>query len=1071
MDDIFRNFQNPPASYRPQPFWFLNHRLEAERLRWQIRQMAEQGVGGVVLHARHGMLTPHMSEEWLEAIGLCVEELRAQGMEAWLYDEDNWPSGIFGGRLTRPHPEYRMRYLRVETIPVEGGATFQCTLEPDDNTLLCAQAIRLDEQGKIIFHLQEERNKTEAGEATSNEEKEDASVRFSASHQWISFPLRQTPSTTIEMRDVSSFYAQGRFRWQAPPGQWLLAFFWECPVAAKVTFFDSYYLDTMNEEAVRAFRELAYTPYDRFREEYGRTIKGIFTDEPGLMIHDGFFKVEAMRTTVQDLQRTLPGVALAWTRDFEEKFRALYGYDIRPLLIGLLYDIGPETNKLRQDYFRAISIWYSENYHGQLSLWCRERQLEYIGHTLEEPLFNQVRTQGNQTWILSHMDRPGLDYLGHGVGTSDNPYRILSCKCAASVAHVQGKPRVMCEAFGGSGHGHTLHQRRLDANFMAALGVNMIIPHAFYYSFEGYRKTDWPPTEFYHQPYWQMYKPFADYLGRLCYIQSLGSHISGTAILNPVKTMYADMFCEGRAVKEPACQKLHTQLSELLLALHYDYDYLDDSQLPQANIEAGLIKFPQSQETYALIFLPGVRVISVAAWLKLREFFAAGGKIVAFGDLPVEADVRGQDETIQTITAEIFGKPDRYGNRHNTNEAGGVAIAAQPKDLRAWLLQHLPQLLDPDVTITDRDGQPVGEIICCHRRNEAFDSYLLVNRSWQPVSCLVTVAQQGKLEEWALETGERGPVECRLEPNGKMQIPLEFEPAEARLLVVMPGEPEEIVALPEPTILERIELPSEWEFQAEGGNVLILDRWEFIARDYAAGQAERAPDKVNSYHTRFWATGSPRPVHLVLDDTEQWLPAHLGFLAGIRSLEVYVNGQPAPPLSPAEWQDPDFAWTDISDLLVEGENSLEIRTISLLEPMHGLREPVYLVGNFQLQEHEGHYVIQPPQRTISGFFTDNGYPHFAGLGRYRQIVHIPEGLSREKLILDPGHVEGCMRVFVNGQIVATRIWPPYEVDISGAVRGGANEIIIEVAGTVANLYGKQRLPYGLRGRAVIWILA
>ena len=1043
MDEIIRDFQNPPASYRPQPFWFLNHRLEEGRLRAQIREMKAQGVGGVVLHARHGLLTPHMSEEWLDAIGVCVDELRAQGMEAWLYDEDNWPSGTFGGKLTRPHPEYRMRYLRVQSMRVVGGATFQCTTDADDNTLLCAQALRADDDGRIIV--------SEAG--------------------------------VSETREVTAHYAEGRFRWEAPPGNWLVALFWECPVAAKVTFFDAYYLDTMNEEAVGAFRDLAYTPHDRFAADYGKTIKGIFTDEPGLMIHDGFIKVEAMRTTLDHLQRTLPGVALAWTRDFERKFRELCGYDIRPLLIGLLYDIGPETNKLRADYFRAVSLWYSQHYHGKLSLWCRERDLEYIGHTLEEPLFNQVRTQGNQTWVLSLMDRPGLDYLGHGVGAWGNPVRVLSCKCAASVAHIQGKPRVMCEAFGGSGHGHSLLDRRLDANFMAVLGVNMMIPHAFYYSFEGYRKTDWPPTEFLHQPYWRMYKPFADYLGRLCHIQAQGHHVSGTAILNPLKTMYTDMFREGQAVKDPACQKLHTQLSELMLALHYDYDYLDDTQLHQATVEAGRLKFPDSDETYGLVILPGAKVMSSAAMSKLVEFYEAGGKVIALGDVPTDADERGRDEALREMTTTLFGKPDRRGGRHHENEAGGIAVAAQPKDLRGWLREHLPALLAPDVTIEDAEGNPVGEIICSHRSNAQFESYLLVNRTEQPQSCVLTCGTPGRLEEWSLEAGERWPAVCHLLPEGKLQVALDFEPTEARLLVVLPDqEPEEIADLPEPSVLDRLDLSATWEFDAAGGNVMILDRWAFTARDIAAGRAERVPEKVNTYQSRFTVEGTPGPVHLVLDDTEQWLPAHVGFLSGIRSLEIYVNGRPAPPLSPSEWQDPDYAWTEITGLLAAGENTVEIRTISILEPMHGLREPAYLVGDFRVGRSSEiaqggepggspYAVMLPPQRTLHGLFTEHGYPHFAGVGRYRQLVNIPEGFTGEKLILDPGEVHGCMRVIVNGKVVGTHVWAPFEVDISAAARGGSNEIIVEVAGTVANLYSKEQRPYGLKGRGAIWVLA
>ena len=75
-----------------------------------------------------------------------------------------------------------------------------------------------------------------------------------------------------------------------------------------------------------------------------------------------------------------------------------------------------------------------------------------------------------------------------------------------------------------------------------------------------------------------------------------------------------------------------------------------------------------------------------------------------------------------------------------------------------------------------------------------------------------------------------------------------------------------------------------------------------------------------------------------------------------------------------------------------------------------------------------------------------------------------------RLVLDPGEVSGCLRVWVNGKVVGTRIWGPYEVDITSAVQAGRNEIILEVAGTLGNLYSKAAEPCGVRGKATIWVL-
>ena len=47
------------------------------------------------LHCRHGLLVDYMSDEWLDMLGVCIDELKARGMEAWLYDEDDWLINTF----------------------------------------------------------------------------------------------------------------------------------------------------------------------------------------------------------------------------------------------------------------------------------------------------------------------------------------------------------------------------------------------------------------------------------------------------------------------------------------------------------------------------------------------------------------------------------------------------------------------------------------------------------------------------------------------------------------------------------------------------------------------------------------------------------------------------------------------------------------------------------------------------------------------------------------------------------------------------------------------------------------
>ena len=92
------NLRDPESMYRPVPFWSWNEKLSPEELRWQIREMKKVGLGGFFMHARGGLQTGYLSDEWMDCVKACLDEAAKLDMNAWLYDENGWPSG-FGGTV------------------------------------------------------------------------------------------------------------------------------------------------------------------------------------------------------------------------------------------------------------------------------------------------------------------------------------------------------------------------------------------------------------------------------------------------------------------------------------------------------------------------------------------------------------------------------------------------------------------------------------------------------------------------------------------------------------------------------------------------------------------------------------------------------------------------------------------------------------------------------------------------------------------------------------------------------------------------------------------------------------
>lgn len=96
-----KKYENPPKEFRAVPFWSWNDRLEPELIRYQIGQMDEAGLGGYFMHARTGLATGYMGEDWMKAIETGIDEGKKHGMSAWGYDEEGYPSGYAGGAVRR----------------------------------------------------------------------------------------------------------------------------------------------------------------------------------------------------------------------------------------------------------------------------------------------------------------------------------------------------------------------------------------------------------------------------------------------------------------------------------------------------------------------------------------------------------------------------------------------------------------------------------------------------------------------------------------------------------------------------------------------------------------------------------------------------------------------------------------------------------------------------------------------------------------------------------------------------------------------------------------------------------
>ncbi|MFW6106909.1 MAG: glycosyl hydrolase [bacterium] len=105
------DFENPPATYRPQMFWVWNGKVSRERTTEVMEQYAARGVGGVFVHPRPGLITEYLSREFFEQWKWTLSECKRLKMECHIYDENGFPSGFAGGEVMAADPTLAARFL------------------------------------------------------------------------------------------------------------------------------------------------------------------------------------------------------------------------------------------------------------------------------------------------------------------------------------------------------------------------------------------------------------------------------------------------------------------------------------------------------------------------------------------------------------------------------------------------------------------------------------------------------------------------------------------------------------------------------------------------------------------------------------------------------------------------------------------------------------------------------------------------------------------------------------------------------------------------------------------------
>ncbi len=981
--ELAEQFLNPPAQYRSMPLWVWNDDLEWPRLQEQLLQFKNQGIGGVFVHPRPGLMTEYLGDKWFDLWTRAVAEGKKLGLSVNIYDENSYPSGFAGGHVPAAAPDTASQFVTfaqlksTQKIPWKSAET------------LAVMAIVRNKSGDIqksrrIFDL--ENVKTE--------------------ESLLLFSLRR-----------------------AGGNPWTAGF----P-----------YVDLMNPETGRMFLQTTFEEYkNRFSNEFGKTIKWVFDDEPLLATAGAYDSAQ---------------MALPLSRYILAEFRRRCGYDLADFLPSLYWDVN-DFQKVRFDYWQTLHDLWKENYLRPLFFWCDRNGLQFTGHWMEhEWPYPWITPADASLYAYEHV--PGIDMLE---GTNlrlqgKDPHMLFTIKQVASVAHQLGR-RAFCEAYGVAGWDSTLEHYKRFGDWLMVHGINFMSQHLSFSTIRGARKRDHPQSFSDVAPWWSYYRYHADHLARVSYMLSQGQTHNRVLVLEPTTTGF---LWARRGGETPELEKMRSDFDALVQAMadhQMDFDLGDEYILEWFGKQKGSC-LQVGNASYDVIVWPenllNVRHQTIPI---LRSFLSAGGTVVALSDGAYYVDGR-KDASIPNWSAEFSKQWIRVSNRTS-------------------MLKELQHRCPPRIYFE----HPLSSVGVYERFLENGERIIfLANSGLNAIHENITITRAGSVESWDTVSGEIKKIAVCPE-KGKTQFGVDLAPAGNALFITREKVDECAERATERSMGDFEEMHPSWKITAESDNVLVLDycdlrlkgelfkninTWEANWKIWQSHGFERpAWDNAVQFQTRVFdrnhfseKSGFDVKFEFQIENVNELNKIDLA----VESSELYqirVNNRPVSFVEGIRWLDPHIKRIPIQTYLASGRNEVQILASPFDVRME--MENIYLVGNFVVSPKSKGFMIKKPVSLNFGSWAEQGYPFYSGVVRYEAEISV-RGVKKGLQIKLPNLQGALAQIVVDNKPSAILAWPPYEAFFY-LRELNKHSLSIKVVSTPRNLFGPFHNPEKLRMRA------
>ena len=574
LDD--KLFENPTSEYRGAPFWAWNGKLNKDTLLEQTEMLKTMGMGGYHMHVRTGLDCPYLDDEFMGYIKLCAEKAEKEGMLAWLYDEDRWPSGTAGGKITHNNVDFARKTLLFTTTPYapdrpnmaikpEPGRG-QESVRQDNGDLIAVFDIILNDDGTLKSY-------------TPMNRKADAKGT-----KWYVYMEHAT---------------------------------------ADPWFNNNAYVDTLEPKAIEAFINTTHEAYKKdVGGHFGKVCPAIFTDEPQFTPKDTL-----------DFAREQKDVFLPWTEGLADEYYSIYKENLLEKLPELIWELPKgKVSQFRYRFHNMITDRFVRSYCKQIGTWCRNNGIYMTGHVMGEPtLESQTQAVGDAMRCYDHFGIPGIDMLCDW-------HEYNSAKQTASIVHQQGKEGMLSELYGVTGWDYDFRGYKLQGDWQAALGVTVRVPHLTWMTMKGEAKRDYPASIGYQSPWWSQFSMIESHFGRLNTALTRGKPSIKVAVVHPIESFWLYWGpSEQTAVTRAKLEERFAKLTEYLLFGQIDFDFICEAALPD-QCETASNPLKVGQMSYDAVIVCGSKTMRSTTADRLEAFKNAGGKLIFIDEMPDHID-------------------------------------------------------------------------------------------------------------------------------------------------------------------------------------------------------------------------------------------------------------------------------------------------------------------------------------------------------------------------------------------------------------------------------------------------